>query len=129
LEGVDLTIQAAGPRRPRIDIQLKATINLGEAKDGVFQFPLKRRNYDLLRELTVTPRILVVVDLPKLESDWLSVTSDQLVMRRCAYWLSLAGASESNNNTSITVSIPVAKRFDIEGLQALMEQARTGYIT
>ena len=39
LEGIDLTIQAAGPLRPRIDIQLKATINLGEAKGGFFSIP------------------------------------------------------------------------------------------
>jgi uncharacterized protein DUF4365 len=49
-DGVDVQIRAGGSMRPSLDIQLKATINLGEPANGVFRFPLKRRNYDLLRE-------------------------------------------------------------------------------
>ena len=96
-DGVDVQIRAGGDMRPSLDIQLKATINLGVAVDGVFRFPLKRRNYDLLREMTMIPRILVVLDLPKDAADWLTVSSDQLIMRRCAYWASLAGLKETEN--------------------------------
>jgi Domain of unknown function (DUF4365) len=88
-DGVDIQIRAGGTMRPSLDIQLKATINLGEPKGGVFRFPLKRRNYDLLVAETMIPRILVVLDLPKDQADWLQVTSDRLIMRRCAYWASL----------------------------------------
>ena len=83
-DGVDVEIRAGGSMRPSLDIQLKATINLGELISGVFRFPLKRRNYDLLREETMIPRILVVLDLPANEMDWLNVHPDQLIMRRCA---------------------------------------------
>ncbi len=104
-DGVDVEIRAGGSMRPSLDIQLKATINLGELISGVFRFPLKRRNYDLLREETMIPRILVVLDLPANEMDWLNVHPDQLIMRRCACWASLVGLEETENKESVTVSI------------------------
>ena len=129
MEGIDLTVHAAGPLRPRIDIQLKATINLGDPTDGVFRYPLKSCNYELLREETIVPRILVVVDLPKSESEWLTVSPEQLILRRCAYWHSLTGLPETSNKESVTISIQYARRFDVEGLKALMGQARSGVIS
>jgi hypothetical protein len=127
-DGVDVQIRAGGEMRPSLDIQLKATINLGEPTDNVFRFPLKRRNYDLLRAETMIPRILVVLDLPRNEADWLHVAPDQLIMRRCAYWADLAGMPETENKESVTISIQNKNRFDVKSLRALMERARTGAI-
>lgn len=127
-DGVDVQIRAGGSMRPSLDVQLKATINLGEATEGAYRYPLKRRNYDLLREQTMVPRILVVLALPAVEADWLSVTPEQLVMRRCAFWASLAGFPETENNESVTISIQNNNRFDVESLRALMERARRGAI-
>lgn len=94
----------------------------------MFRFPLKRRNYDLLLEQAMIPRILVVLDLPKSEADWLSVTPDQLILRRCSYWTSLAGLTETENKESVTVSIQSGNRFDVNALKALMQRARTGAV-
>ena len=88
-DGIDLLISAGGSMRPIIQIQLKATVNLGPAKEGYFHFPLKQRNYELLRVPTSYPRLLVVLDLPKNPDEWLTITTGALVMRRRAYWLSL----------------------------------------
>jgi hypothetical protein len=127
-DGVDLQIRAGGAMRPSLDIQLKATINLGEPKGGAFRFPLKRRNYDLLLAETMIPRILVVLDLPRNEADWLQVTPDSLILRRCAYWASLGGKSETGNKESVTILIQSQNRFDVDSLKALMEQARRGAV-
>jgi hypothetical protein len=127
-DGVDIQIRAGGTMRPSLDIQLKATINLGQPKGGAFRFPLKRRNYDLLLAETMIPRILVVLDLPRDETNWLQVTHDQLVMRRCAYWASLGGFSETANKESVTILIQCNNRFDVDSLRALMQQARKGVI-
>jgi hypothetical protein len=127
-DGVDMQIRAGGTMRPSLDIQLKATINLGKPKGGAFRFPLKRRNYDLLLAETMIPRILVVMDLPRSEADWLQVTPDHLLMRRCAYWTSLGGLSETANKESVTILIQCSNRFDVESLRSLMEQARRGVI-
>ena len=127
-DGVDLHIQAGGAMRPAIDLQLKATWNLGEPKDGQRSYPLKRRNYDLLRDETQTPRLLVVLDLPKDEEMWMTLTRNELILRRRAYWLNLRGWEETTNLTSVTVHLPIANLFNVGGLQDLMEQSRKGRI-
>ena len=125
-DGVDLLIQAGGLMRPALDLQLKATVNLGQPRDGHFRFPLNRRNYDLLRIDTQTPRLLVVLDLPSDKREWMTMTHDELVLRRCAYWLNLKGHEETDNRRSVNVRIPAGNLFDVNGLRALMEQSREG---
>ena len=127
-DGVDLRIQAGGLMRPALDLQLKATINLGMAYDGFYHFPLAVRNYDLLRIETQTPRLLVVLDLPREQDQWLTVTASELVLRRRAYWLNLRGSEETPNQESMTVRIPATNLFDVENLHSLMEQSRTGRV-
>lgn len=128
-DGVDVTVEAGGHFRPKIDIQLKSTINLTPNGEGIFKYPCKRRNYDLLRIPTQTPRILVVLRLPQKKEEWLTVSPDELILRHCAHWVSLLGAPESDNATSVTIDLPESNVFDIGGLRALMEQSRTGTIT
>lgn len=127
-DGVDLTIQAGDHLRPKIDLQLKATIGLDGAKDPM-SFSLKRRNYDLLRITTQTPRLLVVLHLPRDKEDWLRVSPTELILKHCAYWLSLRGAPETDVEHEKTVYIPSANRFDVASLTRLMDQSRTGSIT
>ena len=127
-DGVDLRINAGGAMRPAIDLQLKATINLAESRDGRYRFPLLRRNYVLLRDETQTPRLLVVLDLPKDEDQWMTMTTEEMVLRRCAYWLSLRGYPETDNTSSITVYIPRQNVLDVDSLRGLMERSRKGGI-
>lgn len=127
-DGIDLRIQAGGAMRPALELQLKATSNLGEPSGGYFSFPLKRRNYDRLRIETLTPRLLVVLDLPKDEDRWMTITADELILRRRAYWLNLKGAEEISNKTTKTVQIPESNVFAVDSLRKLMEQSRQGKI-
>lgn len=127
-DGIDLRIHAGRPLHPALDLQLKATVNLGEARDGYYHYPLNAKNYESLRIETIAPRLLVVLDLPREEEQWLTVTAGNLVMRRCAYWLSLKGFEERENVASVTVRIPTAHIFDAENLRSLMEQVRKEYI-
>ena len=127
-DGVDLSIHAGGAMRPALDLQLKATTGLTSAVDGHFRFPLRRRNYDLLRIETQTPRLLFVLDLPGEEDQWLTITEDELVLRRQAFWLNLRGSEATKNQTSVTVSIPRENVFDINSLRVLMDQSRGGRI-
>jgi hypothetical protein len=128
-DGVDVTIEAGAAMRPKLDVQLKATINLGTPVSGVFRFPCPRRNYDLLREETQTPRLLVVLALPRQASYWLTVSSTHLVLRRCAYWVSLSGMPETTNSMSVTIDIPEANRLTVPVLQDLMDRSRRGSLT
>ena len=128
-DSVDLRIQAGGPRRPALDLQLKATADLGLPKDGFLPFRLPIKNYNDLRSDTQTPRLLVVLELPTEESRWMTVTVEELILRRRAYWLSLQrGHEEVVGQETVTVRIPEDNVFDIEALRALMEQSRAGEI-
>ena len=127
-DGIDLGIKAGGEMRPALDIQLKATGNMGNLQGEFFHFPLKVGNYDKLRIDTQTPRILVVLDLPKDESEWMTITPDCLVMRRRAYWLNLRGCDETPNQSTIAVQIPRDKLFHVDSLHCLMQQSRNGRI-
>lgn len=124
-DGVDVQVRAGGAMRPSLDIQLKATVLL-EERGAHWRFRLPKRNYDLLRERTMVPRVLVVLNLPEDEEHWLSVSPEQLVMRRCAYWVAITGAPESGNTSTVTVSIPTANRLDVRALNNLMDWARNG---
>jgi hypothetical protein len=115
--------------RPSLGLQLKATINLGDAAGGVFRFPLRRRNYDLLRLPTQVPRLLVVLSLPRDEVQWLRVTAEELILRRCAFWASLSGRPDTENQESVTIPIPEENRLDVESLRTLMNRSRTGVVT
>ena len=128
-DSVDLRIQAGGPRRPALDLQLKATINLGKPQHGFLPFRLKIKNYNDLRVDTQTPRLLVVLELPRDASQWMTLTTEELVLRRRAYWLSLQrGHEEIVGQQTITVRIPEGNLFDVEALRTLMERSRTGEI-
>ena len=96
--------------------------------EGHYRFPLKRKNYDELIELTQTPRILLVLDLPRDRDEWMTVTADHLILRRRAYWLNLRDYGDTTNVSSVTVRIPETNVFDIESLHYLMEQSRKGVI-
>ena len=127
-DGIDLSIQAGGSMRPALDLQLKATINLGVPRDGAFGFRLAARNHNLLCIPTQTPRLLVVLDLPRDRGQWMTVTQEELILRRRAYWVSLLGQNETENADSITVSIPEHQLLNVTSLQDLMEKSRSGRI-
>lgn len=124
-EGIDLTIYAGGHIRPRIDVQIKATIN-PRFQRGAVTFDLKRRNYDLLRGPTMVPRLLILVVLPPLETDWLSSTDKQLTIRRCGYWVSLADAPDRDNTSTVAVRIPTRNLLTARSLHVLMQRSRDG---
>ena len=127
-DGIDLRIQAGGEMRPALELQLKATINLRSAAADVYKFPLKKRNYNLLRISTQTPRILVVLDLPRDKHQWMAITDQELVLRHRAYWKDLKGAEETAVKDNVTVDIPKENIFDVAALRMLMERSRTGSI-
>ena len=128
-DSIDLRIQASGLRRPALDLQLKATVDLGPPQAGKLSFRLSIKSYDDLRAATQTPRLLVVLELPKDEAQWMTVTSEALVLRRRAYWLSLQeGHGEVVGQQTVTVRIPECNLFDMEALGKLMERSRKGEI-
>lgn len=104
-----------------VHVQLKATSQKMVARDGKYSYALNTKQYNKLRRVTTVPyRILVVLFLPAGVKEWLQHSEEALLMKRCAYWVSLRGAPESQNSTSMTVHIPTRQVFSPEGLIELM---------
>jgi len=124
LRGVEIHDQQYWDGGPQLDIQLKSTTR-AEVRETVVVHDLEVRAYDLLRQENVSrPRILVVLVLPEDESQWLSQSEDALILRRCAYWVSLRGAKPTTAQATVRILIPRANVFSVESLQTLMDQAR-----
>ncbi len=104
-----------------VDVQLKATYQELPQQDGRISYCLTIPHYDKLRmEEVGAPRILIVLRLPPKADDWLQINEDALVMKRCAYWISLRGAPPSENDRHQTVYIPSTNLLTPSGLTELM---------
>ena len=129
--GVDARLTGWGPfpgggylNEVDIKVQLKATTKVPTRLGNALAYNLAglSRYDDLRSEAIAVPRILVVLFLPTEPAQWLAHTDECLTLRKCAYWASLRGAPESVNKTAQTVYVPLAQRFDPEGLKALMSR-------
>lgn len=118
--GVDAKITGWGPfpyggylTEIDLKIQLKATIKTPTVHNGYFSFYLNgKARYDDLRQKTLaTHRLLVVMFLPDDTNDWLTISQDELILRKCAYWVSLKGAPDTTNTSGQTVYIPIYQTF------------------
>jgi hypothetical protein len=110
---------------PQIDLQLKSTTR-AEVRDGEVIYDLDVRAYDVMRQEANRPRLLVVLLLPEDESLWVSQSVDELILRRCAYWISLRGAAPTSNQATVRIAIPQGNVFSADALQRLMAEADGG---
>ena len=115
--GIDLTlheIKASG-KGCAIDVQAKSS-TLARTEEDMVRYDLEVKAYNDLRVPMVgCPRLLVLLVLPEVEAQWLSQSIEELVVRRCAYWLSLAGAAPVGNEKTVRIAIPVANVFFCAG--------------
>jgi len=133
-EGIDAVLTAYGAfsgtwrTQVTINVQLKATVTT-PVNDGTHlsYFVQGIRRYDKLREDHREPvRILVVLFLPQAHADWLTCSESELILKNCAYWLSLRNASSSDNATGKTVKIPKNQLFKQDNLKILVNRLALG---
>jgi len=127
--GIDALLTAWGPfggatymTEVDLNIQLKATID-EPIDDGThYHYALKGvdRYRALCQEAIATPRILVVLFLPRDAQEWLKHSGDELALRKCAFWASLRGAPETDNKTAVTVYLPKTQLFSSQSLKDIM---------
>jgi len=123
-DSVDMRISAGGDMRPSLDLQIKATSTL-KWSEGKASYSISRKNYDDLRCSRITPIVLVVLEVPRDEERWMEFGSEHLLVRRCAWWLSLSGEPEIDTDTK-TVHMTENQRFSPDSLRELMKWARSG---
>lgn len=131
LVGVDITITGftspSSRRRARIELQVKCT-SQSLLDNNFVRFPLEIKNYNQLRNINPddNPFLLVIVLVPDSLSDWLKQSETELCLRRCAYWVSIRGQTQTQNQNTVTVYLPRQNIFSVEALKALMQQAAKG---
>ena len=131
--GIDVTLHELTRRRRkvvltgfRLDIQAKSTVGAHFDAESI-KFDLNVKNYDDLRDAHVpVPRILVLLDLPKSEPDWMIQDEEVLVLRKCAYWTSLKGDEPTRNKDSIRITLNRSNVFSADALSEIMECVRQG---
>ena len=125
-DSIDWTLSSRLPRRPKLDVQMKNT-RTDDGEGATIRFPLRRKNYDDLILTDVScPRLLVLVLVPPDVETWLTQTAEQLVLRRCGYWLSLAGLPPNDDDSTIMVGVPRANVLTVTALTSLMQRANDG---
>jgi hypothetical protein len=129
-DSVDAEICAKGKldvtskkQSPKIQVQLKATINALANINGDIAYPLPIKNYDDLRADTVLPRLLIILVLPQQQADWLIHHPDELILKKCAYYVNLKGLPASMNAGHETVYVPTANMLTPAALKDLMIKA------
>lgn len=130
-DSVDVVLKARGlvenVRSPHLELQLKCTQNLAEHDEG-WTFPLKRKNYEDLRPTDLhVPKLLVVLRVPSNPSDWITQSTEEMVLRHCAFWRCLYGEpAMPDEKKSITVTVPRKNVFNVAGLKEIIKRIGEG---
>ena len=69
----------------------------------------------------------MVLCVPEDPDEWISQTADQLVMRRCAWWVALADRPPSDNESTVTVHLPLLNIFSPIALRSMIERVDQGH--
>jgi hypothetical protein len=72
-----------------------------------------------------TPGILIVYDLPKPTEEWLESSVENMILRRCCYWVAPKWEPTTNIST-VTIEIPKNQILTHAALQELMKKISNG---
>lgn len=106
----------------QLGIQLKATAQELSQDDDVINFVLKVKNYNDLRGESTVQQLLFVLVLPSVETEWVTWTIDELIIKQCMYWVNLKNHGETENASSVTIKLPKSNTVSPENLLALMQK-------
>jgi hypothetical protein len=132
--GIDATLTAWGNSNNgeqwEIDlkVQLKATIKTPSEQNGFLSYSLQgiERYNDLRAETITAQRILVVLFLPDKPTDWMTCSTEELVLKKAAYWVCLRGAQSTSNASSQTVYLPKTQLLTPNELTLVFQRLAKG---
>ena len=120
-DSIDLIVMSGSSRRASVGFQLKATSSPHwDGNELVFQ--LKQKNFNDLTAKRQSPALLAVMEIPASPDDWLRISQDELVLKRCMWWLSLVGLQQTQQGSK-QVRIPRANMVSVEALTELIEKS------
>lgn len=109
------------------DFQLKASVHWTETESTInYKLDIDTYNYLCDRaKNNSNPIILIFLALPKLQSEWLNVSDEMLIMKKACYWKKVEGV-QSENTSSKTITFQKEQLFDVENLQKLFDNITQG---
>lgn len=131
MDGSFIGVKVRGNRRivdgTVLDFQLKASENI-EVKEDVVKYDLEVKNYhDLIETDVITPRILILYKFPKDIKEWINIDENNgTLFKDCAWWCSLNGLDQVNNNEKVRITIPRNQILNDKTLNDLMQKIRKG---
>lgn len=111
------------------DCQLKSTINWKLEEDFVV-YDIEADTYNKLiyrHKSLACPCILLLLCLPKEESEWLNITEDELKLKKCCYYYYISGIPTGNKETK-RIRIPRENVFSPEAVNKLINDVYSGVI-
>ena len=106
----------------QLAVQLKSTsMDLIEDNNSI-HYSLKVKNYNDLRMQSTMQQLLFLLVLPNDENNWIQHSIEQLIIRRCMYWLSFSDTEETENTDGITLLMPKLQVVSSDTLLALLQK-------
>ncbi len=106
-----------------LDCQLKSTINWSEDDVNII-YDMEADAYNkiiLQNQRSSIPTYLILLCLPKEQINWISFTTDQLILRKCCFYQYISG-DFTENTDSIRVRIPKTNLFNPEKILQLISE-------
>jgi len=127
MKSVDITISKPDKPYPVIDVQVKCTSSsdIIDINKNSILYDLPVNNYNqLIDKDRRTPLIFILVLVPEDVHDWVVVdkAKSETLVKKCAYWMSLKGYSETNNNTKQRIKIPLTNLLTPDSLNLIMDK-------
>ena len=120
--GIDGTVVDPNRRGVnRVDFQLRSDKDYILRTDHI-AYDLKAADYRRLIRDDSLPRVLILLLMPENPDEWLAQSSEELCLRKCAYWLSLMGEPPVPNTSTKRVFVPLANVFNRDGLHDMFRR-------
>ncbi len=121
--GIDATLTFTGnySRKPvftqiSINIQLKSSRQILTVADGKISYPLTAAQYQKYTQRSTTEFLFILFCVPEHPEQWLSLSENELILRKCAYWTSLNDAPPCTGG-GMTIHIPKKNLFSVENVR------------
>lgn len=127
MKSVDITIQSTDKPFPKLDVQVKCTSSsdIIDINKNSISYDLPVNNYNqLIDKERLTPLIFILVLVPENVNDWVVIDKEKLetLVKKCAYWISLKGYTETDNSKTIRIKIPLTNLLTPDSLNLIMDK-------
>lgn len=99
--------------------------------DGLIKYRLEGKTYNTMirrnrSDSNSEPLLLLLLCLPELEEEWVSISDTELLLRRCCYYHYVRGEEPISSDLKKQIGIPAQQVFTPEVLTDLLERKKQG---